>query len=80
MESPFAPPRHHTWERVSPRLARMRRTVLVCVGVPLAAGTAAACAVASPAAGLATGITALVLLVLAWISIGRNQRSWGYAE
>jgi hypothetical protein len=58
----------------------MRRTVLVCAGVPLSAGVSAACAVASTAAGLAVGLAALVLLVLAWISIGRNQRSWGYVE
>jgi membrane protein YdbS with pleckstrin-like domain len=80
MESPFAPPRDHTWQRVSPRLARMRRTVLACVGVPLAAAIAALCGLASPTAGLAVALAGLVLLVLAWISIGRNQRSWGYAE
>ena len=31
-------------------------------------------------AGLAVGLGFLVLLVSAWIAIGRNQRSWGYAE
>lgn len=80
MESPFAPPRNHTWQRVSPRLARMRRVVLVCVGLPVAAGIAALCALASSTAGLAVGLAGLVMLVLVWISIGRNQRSWGYAE
>jgi hypothetical protein len=58
----------------------MRRTVLAGVGVPLAAAAAGACAVASPTAGLSVAIAALVLLILAWISIGRNQRSWGYVE
>jgi membrane protein YdbS with pleckstrin-like domain len=80
MESPFAPPRNHSWQRVSPRLARMRRTVLLGAGVPLAAIIAWACAQATPVAGLAVGGAALVLMVLAWISIGRNQQSWGYAE
>ncbi len=60
MESPFAPPRDHTWQRVSPRLSRMRRTVLASVGVPLAAAAAGACAVASPTAGLSVAIAALV--------------------
>jgi uncharacterized protein len=80
MDNPFAPPRDHSWQRVSPRLARMRRIVLASVGAPLIAAIALACAAASPVAGLAVGISGLVLLVLAWISIGRNQRSWGYAE
>jgi uncharacterized protein len=80
MESPFAPPRDHGWERVSPRLARMRRTVLVGVGVPLVVAVAAVCGVASSTAGLAMAGAGLVLLVFAWISIGRNQRSWGYVE
>ncbi|HEV3280601.1 MAG TPA: PH domain-containing protein [Acidimicrobiales bacterium] len=80
MDSPFAPPRDHTWQRVSPRLGRMRRTVLACVGVPFGAAVAAACAVGSPTAGLSVAIVALVLVVMAWVAIGRNQRSWGYAE
>ncbi len=80
MESPFAPPRNHSWQRVSPRLARMRRTVLVCGGVPLVAAIAVGCAAATATAGLAVGIGGCTLLVLAWISIGRNQRSWGYVE
>ncbi len=80
MESPFAPPRNHSWQRVSPRLARMRRTVLVGAGVPFVVAVAAGCAVASATAGLAIAVAGLVLLVIAWISIGRNQRSWGYVE
>ncbi len=58
----------------------MRRTVLAGAGVPLAVGISAGCAAASTAAGLAVGVAALVLLGLAWVSIGRNQRSWGYVE
>ncbi len=80
MESPFAPPRDHPWERVSPRLARMRRTVLVGAGLPVAGVVSWACALASPTAGWAVGAFAVVLVVLAWVSIGRNQRSWGYTE
>ena len=80
MESPFAPPVNHPWQRVSPRLARMRRTVLIGVGVPVGGAIAFGCGAASSGAGVVVGVVALVLLVLAWISIGRNQRSWGYAE
>ncbi len=80
MESLFAPPENHPWQRVSPRLSRMRRTVLVGVGLPAGAAVALACGAASSTAGEAIGALVVVLLVLAWISIGRNQRSWGYAE
>jgi uncharacterized protein len=58
----------------------MRRTVLVGAGVPAGAAVALACGAASSTAGETIGAVAVVLLVLAWISIGRNQRSWGYAE
>ncbi len=58
----------------------MRRTVLAAIGVPVGAAVAYGCAAASSIAGLAVGLAAIVLLVLGWISIGRNQRSWGYAE
>jgi membrane protein YdbS with pleckstrin-like domain len=80
MESPFAPPRDHPWERVSPRLAWMRRAVLACFGVPIALVVVLPSAAASPVAGLILAVVALVVLGLAWIAIGRNQRSWGYAE
>jgi uncharacterized protein len=80
MDSPFAPPRDHSWQRVSPRLARMRRTVLVGAGVPIVVAVGAGCAVASDAAGVAIAAAGLVLVALAWVSIGRNQRSWGYVE
>jgi hypothetical protein len=58
----------------------MRRTVLVGAGVPVGAGTAVGCAVASSVAGAAVGAAALVALVLGWLAIGRNLRSWGYVE
>jgi hypothetical protein len=66
--------------RVSPRLAVMRRAELVTVGLPIAAGIGIAFSILSTPAGLATGVAALAIVALAWFSIGRNQRSWGYVE
>ena len=80
MEDPFAPPPDHPWSRVSPRLARMRRTVLLVGGTLVLGGVAALCALASTTAAVAVAGAGVVLIVLGWISIGRNLRSWGYAE
>jgi uncharacterized protein len=80
MEDPFAPPPDHPWSRVSPRLARMRRTVLLVAGTLVVGGVAALCALASTAAAAVVAGAGVILIVLGWISIGRNLRSWGYAE
>jgi membrane protein YdbS with pleckstrin-like domain len=58
----------------------MRRTELLVVGTPVVAGLAVGCGLASPVAGVAVGVAGVVLMVLGWISIGRNLRSWGYVE
>jgi membrane protein YdbS with pleckstrin-like domain len=80
MSGPFAPPLEHSWTRVSPRLALMRRVELVTFGVPMAAGIAVGFSFVSTLAGAAAGIVALAIGVLAWFSISSNWRSWGYAE
>ncbi len=80
MDGPFAAPPDNPWNRVSPRLARMRRTELLVVGPLVVAGVALACALASTVAAIAVAAAGIVLVVLAWISIGRNLRSWGYVE
>ncbi|MGO8870782.1 MAG: PH domain-containing protein [Acidimicrobiales bacterium] len=80
MDSPFDPPREHPWSRVSPRLARMRRVMLLAAGVPMVAAVASASASASAAAGEAVAVFGVVLLAVSWFAIGRNLRSWGYVE
>jgi membrane protein YdbS with pleckstrin-like domain len=80
MVSPFAPPEDHAWQRVSPRLARMRRTVLLVVGLPVLAAASALIGWASAPAGAAVAVAGLLALVAIWASIGRNLRSWGYVE
>jgi uncharacterized protein len=80
MDDPFAPPAGHQWVRVSPKLARMRRWMLaIGAGVPLVI-IIVVVAAASAVAGAICGVVAVAGLVWGWLAIGRNFRSWGYAE
>jgi uncharacterized protein len=70
-----------SWTPVSPKLAAVRR-----VNASILAGVIgiAALLVLGLTAGWAWGVLALVVagaaLVWAWVLVGRNQRSWKYAE
>jgi uncharacterized protein len=75
----FATPEGQHWARVSPRLARMRRTLVAALLVPLAV-VVAVVALSVAAAGVIIGIVGLAVLALAWVAVGRNFRSWGYLE
>ncbi len=77
---PFESPHGHGWQRVSPRLARMRRTVLVVFGIPVGALVAWGCGLGSTVAGYAVAAAAVAALLFGWVAIGRNLRSWGYVE
>ena len=81
MDDLFAPP-GNDWRPVSPQLARMRRTVLA---VLVARRGGVACAAGLDCLGLLGWFGALAALWLVlgaagWVVIGRNARSWGYAE
>ncbi len=80
MDGAFDPPPDHPWIRVSPRLAQMRRTLLLGLGIPVVAAVTVPVAFASSPAALIVGVVGAVLLGWGWLSIGRNLRSWGYAE
>jgi membrane protein YdbS with pleckstrin-like domain len=81
MDDPFAPPAGQEWIRVSPRLARMRRWLLVIgAGVPLVVLTVVVAVVTSAVGAAVCGVVTLAVLVGGWLAIGRNLRSWGYAE
>jgi len=76
---PFAPA-DAPWVRVSPRLATLRRLLLVTnVGLLVLVATALAALVAwwFAALVLAAGVA---LLAWGWVVVGRAVRSWGYAE
>lgn len=80
MDVAFAPPPDQTWTRVSPLLARMRRTLVVALGIPLVTGVAVGLSFAWDQAGPVVGIVGAVIIVWAWFAVGRNFRSWGYVE
>jgi membrane protein YdbS with pleckstrin-like domain len=70
-----------SWTPVSPKLAAVRR---VSAGVVLGVLAIAGLLLLGMLLSWVYGVLALVLVVLgylwAWVLIGRNQRSWKYAE
>jgi membrane protein YdbS with pleckstrin-like domain len=70
-----------SWTPVSPKLATLRR---LNAGIMLGLLGVVALLVLGTTVGWLYGVLALVLVALgyvwAWILIGRNQRSWKYAE
>ncbi|MDX6232877.1 MAG: uncharacterized protein QOH68_1877 [Nocardioidaceae bacterium] len=81
MDDLFTPP-SGTWQRVSPKLATIRRililipaAVLVLVGVLLLLTLPDLWWI-----GALVTVTALSAAGWGWTWAGRNQRSWGYAE
>ncbi|MGZ4427202.1 MAG: PH domain-containing protein [Nocardioidaceae bacterium] len=80
MNDLFAPP-GNDWQPVSGRLARMRRTLLAGLAAVLLLAVVVAGLLWLPAwLWLALVVLVLVLAGWAWVLIGRNARSWGYAE
>ena len=80
MDDLFAPS-DVSWTPVSPKLATLRR-----LNAAIVAGLAAIAALVALGLTLSWlyGVLAVVLIALilgwAWVLIGRNQRSWKYAE
>lgn len=81
MLDPFAPP-DSEWRPVSPALTRLRRTLLGAAGaVLLAAVVVAGVVLRLPGwALLVLAALGAVLFAQGWRMVGRNARSWGYAE
>jgi membrane protein YdbS with pleckstrin-like domain len=77
----FAPP-GTAWQRVSPALARMRRTVLGVVTLAVLVAVVVLGLVLDLAGWLVALALVVVLLAGAWgwFLVGRNARRWGYAE
>lgn len=81
MDDLFAPP-GAPWQRVSPRLAVVRRWLLVVAAVlAVAAAVALHLLLGGPVLLLVTALVILAVLVgWGWWLVGRNARRWGYAE
>jgi membrane protein YdbS with pleckstrin-like domain len=75
---PFAPP-GAPWVRVSPRLATLRRLLLLVFGLVIAVA-AVMVGVFVWWAGLVVFLVGLVAVGWMWMIVGRAVRSWGYAE
>jgi uncharacterized protein len=70
-----------SWVRVSVRLRAMRRVLLAVVGVVVAVAAAVVSAIAgSVLAAVVAAALVLALCAAAFVVIGRNYDSWGYAE
>jgi membrane protein YdbS with pleckstrin-like domain len=77
----FAPP-GAPWQRVSPRLAVVRRWLLAVAAVlVVAVAVTLHLLLDGPGLLLVTALVALAILVgWGWWLVGRNARRWGYAE
>jgi membrane protein YdbS with pleckstrin-like domain len=74
-------PADATWTSVEPALATVRRIVLAITCLIVGAAGAVVLGLVAPAWTIALPIGGVVVLgVVGWIMIGRNQRSWRYAE
>ena len=81
MDDLFAPPGNE-WQRVSPSLARLRRTVLLALAGLLTVVLVVAALLVDPPAWLVAPALAVVvaLVLVCWRWIGLSSRRWGYAE
>lgn len=80
MTTPFAPPAGSEWIGVSRRMCTMRRTTVLGPALLVVGAGAGLLATARPMGGALLGVVGLVALGAGWVAIGRNWRSWGYAE
>jgi uncharacterized protein len=70
-----------TWTPISPKLATLRRLTAALVLGLLGLGALVALGMLSSwLYGVLALAVAMALLAWAWVLIGRNQRSWKYAE
>ena len=81
MDDLFAPP-GAPWQRVSPRLAVVRRWLLAAAAVLVVAlAVTLHVLLEGPVLLLGAALVAVALLVVwGWWLVGRNARRWGYAE
>ncbi|MFF4100200.1 PH domain-containing protein [Streptomyces sp. NPDC001903] len=68
------------WVGLPGGLLRLRRLLLVVWAVPLTAGTALLLGLTAGPAWAALAALWLVAAVWGWVVLGRNWRSWRYAE
>jgi membrane protein YdbS with pleckstrin-like domain len=84
MQEAFAAPGNSTgdmWVRVSVRLRTMRRVLLGVIGGAVAVVAGVLFAIAGPVWGAVVAVVVvLAIYAAAFVVVGRNYDSWGYAE
>jgi membrane protein YdbS with pleckstrin-like domain len=69
-----------TWTGVSPKLAVLRRWVLLATGLPVTLALAALLGWQWWWAGVLALVIGLAACAWGWVLVGRNVRSWAYTE
>jgi membrane protein YdbS with pleckstrin-like domain len=76
---PFAPA-GEPWVRVSPRLATLRRLLMLLTGGTVTVAAALLLGLAEVWLGVLVLLLGVLGLAWGWVVLGRAVRSWGYAE
>jgi membrane protein YdbS with pleckstrin-like domain len=76
---PFDPP-GEPWVRVSPKLATLRRLLLLAFGMPVALAAGVLLWLVHAWLGVLAAVAVAAVLAWGWRVVGRAVRSWGYAE
>jgi membrane protein YdbS with pleckstrin-like domain len=76
---PFDPP-GEPWVRVSPKLATLRRLLLLAFGLPISLVAGAMLWLVHAWLGVLVAVAGVALIAWGWRVVGRAVRSWGYAE
>jgi uncharacterized protein len=79
MDAAFAP-LGTRWTGLPGRLLRMRRLLLLAAAAPVTAAVLAPALLLGGPRWAALALLPLAVTVWAWTALGRNWRSWGYAE
>ena len=79
MSEPFDPP-DAPWVRVSPKLATLRRTLLLVLDLPVVVVAAVLLGLWQTWLGALVAVVGLGAIAWGFAVVGRRVRSWGYAE
>ena len=79
MSEPFDPP-DAPWVRVSPKLATLRRTLLLVLDLPVVVLAAVLLGLWQAWLGIVVAVVGLGSVGWGFAVVGRRVRSWGYAE
>jgi membrane protein YdbS with pleckstrin-like domain len=79
VSEPFDPP-GAPWVRVSPKLATLRRTLLLALDLPVVVAAAVLLGLWHAWLGVLVAVVGIATIGWGFAVVGRRVRSWGYAE